>query len=176
MLILLVLQCVFTMNTVTRTFSGVRCPQRGAPRLRQGALQLRGGYCSAGSSRYGNRGESGCCCCTALPCNFDSARESTLRAENFALRTDTKGKDRARRRQCGADVLGRLSLVWLWCGGHTQVGRYLGSTRNGVTDPWGDLELVVYNEAVQSRGTGPGIHNSQNPEYPHRTLHTSDRS
>ena len=29
---------------------------------------------------------------------------------------------------------GRISRVWLWCGGHTEVGRYLGSTRNGVTD------------------------------------------
>ena len=27
----------------------------------------------------------------------------------------------------------RFSLVWLSCGGHTEVGRYLGSTRNEVT-------------------------------------------
>ena len=29
---------------------------------------------------------------------------------------------------------GRFSLVWLWCRGHTEVGWYLGSTRNGVRD------------------------------------------
>ena len=31
-------------------------------------------------------------------------------------------------------ISGRFSLVWLWCGGHTEVGPYLGSTRNGVAD------------------------------------------
>ena len=52
---------------------------------------------------------------------------------------------------------GRFSLVWLWCGGHTAVSRYLWFTRNGVT--LGDLELVC-NEAVLSRRKGPGIYNS----------------
>ena len=37
------------------------------------------------------------------------------------------------------------------------MSKYLGSTRNGVTDLGCDLDLV-YNEAVQSRGKGPGIH------------------
>ena len=45
-----------------------------------------------------------------------------------------------------------LSNVW-WCGfgGHTEVGRYLGSARNGAWGTSGDLELVC-NEAVLSRG------------------------
>ena len=45
----------------------------------------------------------------------------------------------------------------LWCGVHTEVGRYLGSTRNGVKDLGCDLELVYNdNEAVRSRGRGLG--------------------
>ena len=31
---------------------------------------------------------------------------------------------------------GRFSLVWLWCGRRTEVGRCLGSLRNGVRDLW----------------------------------------
>ena len=47
-----------------------------------------------------------------------------------------------------------------WCGveGTTEVGRYLGSARNGGV--WGtsdDFE-VVCNEALLSRGRGPAIH------------------
>ena len=44
-----------------------------------------------------------------------------------------------------------LSIVW-WCGcgGHTEVGRYLGSARNGAWGTSGDLKLVC-NEAVLSR-------------------------
>ena len=34
----------------------------------------------------------------------------------------------------GADAPGSFSLVWLWCGVHTEVGWCLGSTRNGVPD------------------------------------------
>ena len=53
---------------------------------------------------------------------------------------------------------GRLSLVWLWRGLHTQVGRCLGSTRNKVADLVRcDVELV-YNEAVLSRRRRSGIH------------------
>ena len=40
------------------------------------------------------------------------------------------------RRRCGAVPLATwpVSLLWLWCGGHTELGRcYLGSTRNEVT-------------------------------------------
>ena len=52
---------------------------------------------------------------------------------------------------------GRLSPVWLWCGGHAEVGRYLRSTRNRVTDLGSDLQFVC-NEAVPPRGRGLGIH------------------
>ena len=45
-------------------------------------------------------------------------------------------------------------LVWLWCGVHIEVGRYLGSTRNGVKDLGCDLELVC-NEAVLFRRREP---------------------
>ena len=37
---------------------------------------------------------------------------------------------------------GRFSLVWVWCGVHAEVGGYLGSTWNGLTDLGCDLELV----------------------------------
>ena len=40
---------------------------------------------------------------------------------------------------------------------HTEVGRYLGSTRNAVKDLGCYLELVC-NKAVLSRGRGRGIH------------------
>ena len=46
----------------------------------------------------------------------------------------------------------------LWCELYTEVGRYLGSTQNGVTDLGCDLE-VGYKEAALSRERGPGIHN-----------------
>ena len=46
----------------------------------------------------------------------------------------------------------------VWCGGHIEVGRYLGSARNGVRGTSGNLERVC-SEAVLSRGRGPGIHN-----------------
>lgn len=58
---------------------------------------------------------------------------------------------------CGANAPGNFSLVWLWCEIHTEVVRYFGSTWNGVTDLVCDLELVQ-NEAVLSRGRGPGTH------------------
>ena len=34
----------------------------------------------------------------------------------------------------GAVPLAVFSLVWLWCGGRTEVGWYLGFTRNGVAN------------------------------------------
>ena len=40
-------------------------------------------------------------------------------------------------------ALGRFCLVWLWCGGHIEVGRYIGSRRNGVPRPWVTLNLCV---------------------------------
>ena len=48
-------------------------------------------------------------------------------------------------------------VVVVWSAVHTEVGRYLGSTRNEMTDLACDLELA-YNEAVPSRETEPGIH------------------
>ena len=45
----------------------------------------------------------------------------------------------------------------LWCGGHAEVDRYLGSARNRVWVAYYDLELVC-NEAVLSRERRPGIH------------------
>ena len=43
-------------------------------------------------------------------------------------------------------------LAWLWCGTHTEVGRYLRSARNGGTDLGVTLNLCERNEAVLSRG------------------------
>ena len=45
--------------------------------------------------------------------------------------------------------------VYLWCRGYAELGRYLGSARNGVWGTSGDLHLVG-NEAVLSRGRRPG--------------------
>ena len=52
---------------------------------------------------------------------------------------------------------GSFSLLWLWRGVHTEVGRLLGFTRNTVVDLGCDHELVC-NEPVLSREIGPGIH------------------
>ena len=56
-----------------------------------------------------------------------------------------------------ADAPSKFFLVWLWCGLHTEVGRYFGPTRNRLTDLGCDLEIVC-NEAGLSRGRGPGTH------------------
>ena len=63
-----------------------------------------------------------------------------------------------RRRQCRADASSNLPLVRLWHRVHTEVSRYLGSTRNGVTDLGCGLE-VVCNEAVLYRRRVPGVYN-----------------
>lgn len=47
----------------------------------------------------------------------------------------------------------------MYNGLRNEVGRYLGPTRNGVTDLGCDLEHV-YGKAVLPRGRGPGIRNS----------------
>ena len=49
----------------------------------------------------------------------------------------------------GAPISSRFSLVWLWCGGHTEVGRVGLHGTEWVTS--GDLERGC-NEAVQSGG------------------------
>ena len=38
---------------------------------------------------------------------------------------------------------GRLSLVWLWCGGHTEVGLYIGSDTERSDRHWVTLDLCV---------------------------------
>ena len=48
--------------------------------------------------------------------------------------------------------------MWLWrSGGRAEVGRYLGSARNGVWGTSGDLEFVC-DEAFLSSGREPRIH------------------
>ena len=60
------------------------------------------------------------------------------------------GQNCCRRCQCGADAPSRFSpAVQLWRGVFTEVGRYLGSTRNGVTLGC-DLELVCKGEDLVS--------------------------
>lgn len=57
-----------------------------------------------------------------------------------------------------APLAGVLSCV-VWRGEHVEVGRYLGSTRNGVTDLRCDPQLGCI-EAVLCGGRGPGVHQS----------------
>ena len=84
-----------------------------------------------------------------VPGNFNSARESALRAVGLALRTNTKGKGQARRRQspsrgrqCGADAADRVSgvvVVWRRQGGGSVPQVY--TERSGR--PWVTLNFCV---------------------------------
>ena len=63
-----------------------------------------------------------------------------------------------RRRQCGADPPGRFSLT---CGcGVEYTPRWVGTSglhTERSDRPWVTL-IFAFNEAVESRGRGPGVH------------------
>ena len=68
----------------------------------------------------------------------------------------------SQRRQYGAEPLSGVSLVWLWCGGHTEARSVPRVFTERSEVPLVTLELVC-NEAVTSRGRrGPGIHATAN--------------
>ena len=74
-----------------------------------------------------------CCFCNgSVGLNLQTARHvSDTYAEVWELKLWFCPSARGLKRKNKTKNIRELSLVW-WCGGHSEVGRYLGSTRNGL--------------------------------------------